>query len=331
MERCCLRGAGKFGHVYISRRGLAGLEAILHDHTTEEAAEQPVRRGLAAGTDVTSEIEAWQPPPPHVFKINTEGIAFPKEKMVGIGVIIRNSSGKVILAGSKKMKGFSSQIHAPGLAAVEAQLGLISSTEMNANKTAFGLAEYAKEVDDCIGGSFPFAWKSAIKKSLQKAITSPICRLDSWGYPSNTKGNKEMIDTNTSELRKKNQVFDLSEVKPHEFVEYGLGCLEKMAAAGDLCAKEVREKMKVMVAGGDGTVGWVLGCLWELNLQSREPVPPVGILPLGTGNDLSRSFGWGGSFPFAWKSAFKKSLQKAITGTICRLDRYKSAYGINLC
>jgi len=46
------------------------------------------------------------------------------------------------------------------------------------------------------------------------------------------------------------------------------------------------------VAGGDGTVGWVLGCLTELRTQVREPVPPVGIIPLGTGNDLSRSFNW---------------------------------------
>uniref|UniRef100_A0A7N0ZYA6 Diacylglycerol kinase n=1 Tax=Kalanchoe fedtschenkoi TaxID=63787 RepID=A0A7N0ZYA6_KALFE len=118
------------------------------------------------------------------------------------------------------------------------------------------------------------------------------------------------------------QVFDLWEVKPHEFVQYGLGCLEKMAEVGDICAKETRDKMRVMVAGGDGTVGWVLGCLGELSAQGRHPMPPVGIIPLGTGNDLSRSFGWGGSFPFAWKSAIKRSLQKAISGPICRLDSW---------
>lgn len=46
------------------------------------------------------------------------------------------------------------------------------------------------------------------------------------------------------------------------------------------------------VAGGDGTVGWVLGCLLELEKNGRLPVPPVGVIPLGTGNDLSRTFGW---------------------------------------
>lgn len=46
------------------------------------------------------------------------------------------------------------------------------------------------------------------------------------------------------------------------------------------------------VAGGDGTVGWVLGSVGELHLQNREPVPSTGIIPLGTGNDLSRTFGW---------------------------------------
>ncbi|XP_022969690.1 diacylglycerol kinase 7-like [Cucurbita maxima] len=118
------------------------------------------------------------------------------------------------------------------------------------------------------------------------------------------------------------QVFDLTDVKPHEFVRYGLRCLELLAGLGDACAKEIREKMRVMVAGGDGTVGWVLGCLLDLEKSGRLPVPPVGIIPLGTGNDLSRTFGWGGSFPFAWKSAIKKSLDRATTGQIRRLDSW---------
>ncbi|KAI4335464.1 hypothetical protein L6164_014108 [Bauhinia variegata] len=124
-------------------------------------------------------------------------------------------------------------------------------------------------------------------------------------------------------LMSEEQVFDLSDVKPHEFVQYGLGCLDMLASIGDTVAKETRERIRVMVAGGDGTVGWVLGCLGELRQQGQESVPPVGIIPLGTGNDLSRSFGWGGSFPFAWKSAIKRTLHRASTGPICRLDSWK--------
>ena len=43
------------------------------------------------------------------------------------------------------------------------------------------------------------------------------------------------------------QVFDLSDVKPHEFVRYGLSCLEMLAGLGDSCAKETRERIRVMV------------------------------------------------------------------------------------
>lgn len=39
-------------------------------------------------------------------------------------------------------------------------------------------------------------------------------------------------------------------------------------------------------------MGWLLGSLGELHKQGRGPVPPTAIIPLGTGNDLSRSFGW---------------------------------------
>ncbi|KAL7097364.1 hypothetical protein ACP275_10G140100 [Erythranthe tilingii] len=126
------------------------------------------------------------------------------------------------------------------------------------------------------------------------------------------------------ELMAEEQVFDLSNVKPHEFVQYGLSCLENFASLGDTCAKQTREKLRIVVAGGDGTVGWVLGCLGELNKQVTGPtVPPTGIIPLGTGNDLSRSFGWGGSFPFNWKSSIKRTLDKVARGPVVRLDSWQ--------
>ncbi|VFQ87940.1 unnamed protein product [Cuscuta campestris] len=119
------------------------------------------------------------------------------------------------------------------------------------------------------------------------------------------------------------KVFDLQDVKPHEFVQHGLSCLEKFAGLGDTCAKDIREKLKIVVAGGDGTVGWVLGCLGELHALGREPIPPTGVIPLGTGNDLSRSFGWGGSFPFNWRSTIKRVLDRVTSAPLCHLDSWK--------
>ena len=46
----------------------------------------------------------------------------------------------------------------------------------------------------------------------------------------------------------------------------------------------------VVVAGGDGTIGWTLNTIDHLRL---DPEPTLALLPLGTGNDLARTLGYG--------------------------------------
>ncbi|XP_061566375.1 diacylglycerol kinase delta isoform X2 [Cololabis saira] len=71
------------------------------------------------------------------------------------------------------------------------------------------------------------------------------------------------------------QVFDLMNGGP----ELGLRLFHKFAT------------FRVLVCGGDGSVGWVLSELDKLNLHKQCQ---LGVLPLGTGNDLARVLGWGG-------------------------------------
>lgn len=56
-------------------------------------------------------------------------------------------------------------------------------------------------------------------------------------------------------------------------------------------------KMRILAAGGDGTVAWILKTIRDLGL---DPEPHVAVMPLGTGNDLSLSFGWGNTFLKSW-------------------------------
>ena len=50
-----------------------------------------------------SQIVRWSPPPPARYKMNLDGAVFKAQKVVGIGVLIRDAQGRVVVALSQKL------------------------------------------------------------------------------------------------------------------------------------------------------------------------------------------------------------------------------------
>lgn len=85
-----------------------------------------------------------------------------------------------------------------------------------------------------------------------------------------------------------------------------------------LISPSVEQAPIILVAGGDGTVGWVLNTIHKSKLS---PEPRVGIVPLGTGNDLSRVLGWGKQYSSSTPGS--EVLAKVQNAETIPLDRWR--------
>ena len=115
-------------------------------------------------------------------------------------------------------------------------------------------------------------------------------------------------------------VFDLKACKPGSMPEDKL-----LPMATD-------PQVKVLACGGDGTMGWILSAIdkvWAKVLGPNAQLEdsrykghlPLAIMPLGTGNDLSRSFRWGGSFSKSMvKAKFIATVERSFP---VPLDRWR--------
>jgi diacylglycerol kinase (ATP) len=69
------------------------------------------------------------------------------------------------------------------------------------------------------------------------------------------------------------------------------------------------KNVNLIICGGDGTVLWVVSAAINAGINLDDVC--FGIIPIGTGNDFSRSLGWGGS-PISFSSEDIRQLRKTV-------------------
>ncbi|KAM9710435.1 diacylglycerol kinase eta isoform 4-T4 [Menidia menidia] len=124
----------------------------------------------------------------------------------------------------------------------------------------------------------PTALNSIDSDGFWKATCPPSCASPLLVFVNSKSGDNQGVKflRRFKQLLNPAQVFDLVNGGPH----LGLRLFQKF------------DNFRILVCGGDGSVGWVLSEIDKLSLHKQCQ---LGVLPLGTGNDLARVLGWGPS------------------------------------
>lgn len=120
-------------------------------------------------------------------------------------------------------------------------------------------------------------------------------------------------------LLSEEQVFDLGEDAPDKVLHRIYANLEKLKSSGDELAIEIQNKLRLIVAGGDGTASWLLSVVSDLKLTHP---PPVATVPLGTGNNLPYSFGWGKKNPGVDRQSVESFLHQVRKAREMKIDSW---------
>lgn len=156
---------------------------------------------------------------------------------------------------------------------------------------------------------------SEVSKTSHKPACPVIVFINS---KSGAQLGAELLATYRAVLNE-NQVFDLGEMAPDKVLNKIYVNLETLKHIGDVLAAEIQKKLRIVVAGGDGTASWLLGVVCDLKLPHP---PPIATVPLGTGNNIHYSFGWGKKNPGTDRQSVESFLNQVKTAKEMKIDSW---------